>query len=105
VEYLSLIKLAIISTHPIQYYVPLYREIFSRSGITGEVLYASNHGLSGKAFDPDFGGGFDWDTNLTDGYPFRFLNVRNRFNQPSSNAVRWFTDISSVLTPKNTMLC
>ena len=97
---MSSIKLAIIATHPIQYYVPLYREIFSRSGIVGEVLYASNHGLSGKSFDPDFGDGFDWDINLTEGYPSRFLNVINRFGQPSSNAVRWLTDVSSSLTPK-----
>ena len=95
---MSPIRLAIISTHPIQYYVPLYREVFGRPDIAGEVLFASDHGLSGKALDPDFGERFDWDINLTDGYPHKFLKVLSRFNQPTVNAVRWLTNISTAIS-------
>lgn len=93
------IRLAIIATHPIQYYVPLYREIFSRPGVSGEVLFASRHGIEGDSFDPEFAEKFSWDVNLTDGFPHRYLNVFCKFGRSSANAIQWLTSVSSELSP------
>lgn len=92
------IRLAVISTHPIQYYAPLYREIFSRPDITGEVLFAGRHGTESSSFDPEFAQTFKWDIDLTGGYPHKFLDVHARFRKPSAEAVRWYTSVGRELT-------
>lgn len=65
-EWLSGMRLAILSTHPIQYNAPLFRELSSRSGLELRVFYSWEG--TAKADDPEFGRPIAWDVPLLDGY-------------------------------------
>ena len=69
-------RLAICTSHPIQYYAPLFRELAGRTEI--EVFYAHSATPKDQA-DAGFGRAFEWDVDLLSGYPHRFLtNVAAR---------------------------
>lgn len=68
-------RLAVISTHPIQYQVPLWRALAARGSIDLEVLYASRQGLE-PYFDDGFGREVAWDVPLGEGYDWRVLDNR-----------------------------
>ena len=63
--------LAVLTTHPIQYQVPLWRQLAGR-GVPLEVWYLSDHGHK-KGLDREFGREFSWDLDMLGGYPYRFL--------------------------------
>lgn len=63
--------LAILTTHPIQYQVPLWKEL-SRRRVPLELWYLSAHGHR-KGLDKGFGREFSWDLDMLGGYPHRFL--------------------------------
>ena len=63
-------KLAIISTHPIQYYAPLFREMAKT--IPLKVFYTWQPAKEGS-FDPGFGKKVAWDIPLLDGYEYIFV--------------------------------
>lgn len=71
-------RLAIVSTHPIQYHAAWFRRFACQPGLSVEVLYC--HQTTGiEQGDAGFGVEFDWDVSLLDGYPHRFLeNVSRR---------------------------
>ena len=66
-------KLAIITTHPIQYQIPLFKSL-KKNGIDTYVFFASRHGLNSKKKDPEFLVKFNWNNNknLLKGYKSRF---------------------------------
>jgi glycosyltransferase involved in cell wall biosynthesis len=66
--------LAILTTHPIQYQVPLWQALARRGDIDFQVWYMSNQGAR-EYHDPDFGRRVQWDLPLLEGYPFRFLET------------------------------
>lgn len=66
------IRLAHVVSHPIQYYVPLYRAISALPGIELTVFYLSDMGLEGY-FDTDFQKQIRWDVDLLGGYRSVFL--------------------------------
>lgn len=66
------IRLAALYSHPIQYFVPIFRELASRPTVDLTVYFCSRQGLS-ESFDADFGTVFQWDVPLLDGYRSRFL--------------------------------
>jgi glycosyltransferase involved in cell wall biosynthesis len=72
-------RLAIVSTHPIQYHGAWFRRLASESGLSIEVLYCHNATATEQA-NAGFGVEFDWDVSLLDGYPHRFL--KNVARQP-----------------------
>jgi glycosyltransferase involved in cell wall biosynthesis len=59
-------SLAIVATHPIQYYVPLYRTLSKRDGLKVKVFY--HHLPSAREQGVDFGEAFHWDIDLLSGY-------------------------------------
>ena len=59
-------RLALINTHPVQYYAPLHRAIASRPGWEVRVFFTWHGG--GPAVDAGFRREFAWDIPLTDGY-------------------------------------
>jgi glycosyltransferase involved in cell wall biosynthesis len=59
-------KLAIVTTHPIQYYAPLFRLLNARANLMVRVFYTSELGRSD--FDKDFGKAVKWDIPLLEGY-------------------------------------
>jgi glycosyltransferase involved in cell wall biosynthesis len=69
--------LAILTTHPIQYQVPLWRELAGRGEMPLEVWYLSDQGYR-NSFDRGFGKTFSWDVDMLAGYNHRFLETRPR---------------------------
>lgn len=68
----STYRLAILNSHPIQYFAPLYRRLAQEPNIDLTVYYCSREGVETY---PDSGFGVDvrWDTPLLDGYQYKFL--------------------------------
>ena len=64
-------RLAFIVSHPIQYYVPIYRDLAKRDGVTAKVFYTWRD--AGAARDVRFGKTFAWDIPLMEGYDFEVV--------------------------------
>ncbi|MEJ8842231.1 glycosyltransferase family 4 protein [Lacibacter sp. H375] len=75
-------KLAIITTHPIQYNSPLFRLLSERKRIEIKVFYTWGQS-KGEVFDVRFGLKRSWDVPLLEGYTSEF--VRNTSCRPDSN--------------------
>jgi glycosyltransferase involved in cell wall biosynthesis len=65
-----MIRLAILASHPVQYYTPLFRELARHVDLT--VLYAHRATANDQA-KAGFGVGFEWDVELFSGYRYEFL--------------------------------
>jgi len=74
-------KLAIIITHPIQYYSPLFKLLSERGIIKIKVFYTWEQSQE-KVYDEKFGKEIKWDIPLLDGYDYAF--VKNISKNPSS---------------------
>lgn len=61
-------KLAIITTHPIQYYAPVFKLLHERGEIEIKVFYTWGTAAVQK-FDPGFSKAISWDIPLLEGYP------------------------------------
>lgn len=72
-------RLAVLTSHPIQYYAPLFRELARRIDL--EVVYAHRSTPDQQAA-AGFGTAFDWDVDLLSGYKYRFL--RNVSKSPGT---------------------
>ncbi len=66
-------KLAIISTHPIQYYSPVFRALAKSNDIDLRVFYTWSQAASNNMFDSGFGAEVTWDIPLLDGYQYQFV--------------------------------
>lgn len=78
----SKIRLAILASHPVQYYAPMFRELAKHIDL--HVFYA-HRATPDQQAAAGFGHAFEWDINLTDGYSFSFLT--NISKRPSTD---WF---------------
>lgn len=67
-------KLAIITSHPIQYNAPLFRLLAQRGRIHVRVFYTWGQTKEGEVYDPDFQKAFRWDIPLLDGYEHEFIH-------------------------------
>ena len=74
-------KLAIITTHPIQYNAPLFKLISERQNISIKVFYTWEQSKE-KVFDEKFGKEIKWDIPLLEGYEYTF--VKNTAKKPNS---------------------
>jgi len=61
-------RLAILATHPVQYFVPVFRGLASCPEWETRVFLGCLHGVDDASFDPDFGLRFAWDCDLLSGY-------------------------------------
>lgn len=77
-------RLAIITTHPIQYHAPLFRLLSERKNISIKVFYTWGQSKD-KVYDERFGAERSWDIPLLEGYDHEF--VKNTSRHPDSN---WF---------------
>lgn len=75
-------KLAVIITHPIQYYTPVFKLLHERQIINIRVFYTWGEGVQQK-FDPGFGKNISWDIPLMEGYPYEW--VQNIAKNPGSH--------------------
>jgi len=85
-------KLAVLVTHPIQYYAPLYRCLAQRGAVDVVVVYLSDAGAVAYD-DPGFSRQVQWDVPLLEGYDYKVL-------QPSTSIASrgfWRTHDSRLL--------
>jgi glycosyltransferase involved in cell wall biosynthesis len=66
------VRVAHLISHPVQYLVPIYREISKNPDVDFMVYFYSDTSI-GKHFDAAFGREFEWSTPLLGGYKYRFL--------------------------------
>lgn len=78
-------KLAIVTTHPIQYYAPVFKLLHERGKIDIMVYYTWGEKAK-KKYDPGFGSTIKWDIPLTEGYPFTW--VENIARDPGTHHSR-----------------
>jgi glycosyltransferase involved in cell wall biosynthesis len=76
------IRLAIIVSHPIQYYVPLYRRLVTRTDLKAKVFFTW-HAAEKAQHDPGFSREVAWDIPLTEGYEYEL--VENTASNPGSD--------------------
>lgn len=75
-------NLAIVITHPIQYYAPVFKLLYERQKINVMVFYTWGEGGVQK-FDPGFGKTITWNLPLLEGYPYEW--VKNISADPGSH--------------------
>ncbi len=76
-------RLAIISTHPIQYNAPWFRLLAERQHLVLKVFYTWGQLKESKKYDPGFDKEVNWDIPLLDGYDYTF--VQNVAGKPGSH--------------------
>lgn len=75
-------RLAVVNSHPIQYFAPLYRRLAAEPDIDLTVYFCSRAGAE-EYEDEGFGGeSFSWDVPLLDGYDHRFLPNTSGVSKP-----------------------
>jgi glycosyltransferase involved in cell wall biosynthesis len=77
-----MLRIAILTTHPIQYQVPLYRALESRGDVAIKVFFCWDFGVK-ETKDPGFGKTFRWDIPMLEGYEHEF--VKNISRRPGTN--------------------
>ncbi|MDB5145707.1 MAG: glycosyltransferase family 4 protein [Mucilaginibacter sp.] len=75
-------RLAIVTTHPIQYYAPVFQLLHQRQKISIKVFYTWGEKASDK-YDPGFDKNISWDLPLLEGYPYQW--VKNNSPDPGSH--------------------
>jgi glycosyltransferase involved in cell wall biosynthesis len=78
-------KLAIILSHPIQYYAPWFRSLNADPEIQLRVFYLWNFGVTASV-DRDFDQTIEWDIPMLDGYDYEW--VANTSDQPGTHHIR-----------------
>lgn len=76
-------KLAIITTHPIQYNAPLFKLLTEREKVSIKVFYTWGEAVMKKKFDPGFQKEIQWDIPLLEGYDYEFSE--NRAKDPGTH--------------------
>ena len=76
-------KLAIISTHPIQYNAPFFKQMAEKGIFEIKVFYTWSQSKSGHINDPDFNIKRKWDIDLLEGYDYCFVD--NTAKNPGSH--------------------
>src|SRR5688572_3335471 len=74
--------LAVLTTHPIQYQVPIWKALAARGRVPLKVYYMSDQGLVAR-HDPGFGRAVAWDIDLLGGYDHAFVRVVTGTDQSS----------------------
>jgi glycosyltransferase involved in cell wall biosynthesis len=64
-------RLGVVTSHPIQYQAPLFRALAERVDLH---VYFAHRATADNQVEAGFGAGFDWDTDLTSGFPHTFLD-------------------------------
>ncbi|CAK27077.1 Glycosyltransferase [Synechococcus sp. RCC307] len=67
------LRLAVLITHPIQYFRPVFAELAQQPGLELRVFFGCDHGRR-SSLDPDFGVSFAWDVPADEGFPHAFIS-------------------------------
>ena len=84
-------RVAVVNTHPIQYFAPLYAYLNTSPDIEVTALYLSDFSLRG-ATDQGFGQVVKWDLDLLAGYPHSFIGPNAKTLVPGG--------LSSMIVPQ-----
>lgn len=76
-------RLAIITTHPIQYYAPIFSRLAAYEDLEIKVFYTWEK--EAAKFDRDFGKDIEWDIPLLEGYPYSFVSNKNNTGRSFRN--------------------
>lgn len=76
-------RLAIVSTHPVQYNAPLFTLLAASDKVTVKVFYTWSQSQKGAKFDPGFGKNIEWDIPLLEGYDYSFIH--NTADEPGTH--------------------
>jgi glycosyltransferase involved in cell wall biosynthesis len=79
------LRLAIITTHPIQYNAPLFRHLAKYGNMDVKVFYTWGQSKE-SVYDPGFGILRSWDVDLLEGYEYEFVD--NTSTNPGSHHYR-----------------
>ncbi|PID92043.1 MAG: glycosyl transferase family 1 [Bacteroidetes bacterium] len=79
-------RLAIISTHPIQYNAPLFRKLAAEPWLQLKVFYTWSQRRDEDRYDKDFGKEISWDIPLLEGYDYTF--VPNHAKHPGNKGFK-----------------
>jgi len=74
-------RVAVLNSHPIQYFAPLYAYLNSASDLEVTALYLSDFSIRGGK-DPGFGQDVKWDVNLSAGYKSVYVGAGARTREP-----------------------
>ncbi len=66
-------RLAIITTHPIQYNAPFFQLLSKSKKVSAKVFYTWGEEVLQSKYDPGFHKTIDWDLPLLEGYEYEFL--------------------------------
>ncbi len=67
-------RLAIVTSHPIQYNAPLFELLTQRGVVEVKVFYTWGKSVLLNKFDPGFGKVINWDIDLLKGYAYTFIH-------------------------------
>jgi len=82
---MTLPRVAVVLSHPTQYYAPWFRRIAERGELDLVVFYLWDFGVQAR-YDRDFGQVLKWDIPLLDGYRSEF--IANRSADPGTHHLR-----------------
>ncbi len=91
--------LIILTSHPIQYQIPLWQALALESTIPFEVCFLSDHGIQ-PSYDSEFEHTFAWDIPMLKDFPYRFLHTRHNPSSPSFLKTKLPRDFSLYLQKK-----
>jgi glycosyltransferase involved in cell wall biosynthesis len=91
--------LAILTTHPIQYQVPLWKALAKDGSVPFEVWYMSDHATR-PSFDSGFKQTFGWDLDMLEGYPSRFLKTNHNHDVSRFSRLRLTEPLGDLLRQK-----
>lgn len=74
-------RLAVVNSHPIQYFAPLYAYLDKDPALEVTALYCTDFSIRGSV-DPGFGQVVRWDIDLLAGYRHVFLGARAKVRTP-----------------------
>lgn len=92
--------LAILSTHPIQYQVPLWKALAEGASVPFEVWYLSSHATR-PSFDSEFKQTFAWDLDMLAGYPSRILKTNQNHDVARFSQLRLVEPLGELLRQRN----
>lgn len=88
-------KLAIVISHPIQYYAPWFKMLSQNGKIQVKVFYTWSQAAK-KVEDSGFGKQIEWDIPLLEGYDYEFINNTSK----DANGESFFGIKTPLLIPK-----
>ena len=72
-------RLAVVTTHPIQYYAPIFKLLAERGRLDIKVFYTWEQGSA--RVDEEFGKDVEWDIPLLEGYDYEFVSNGGSFRK------------------------